>query len=396
MPWALDRRNIHPLIELRLFKNSNMTVAVIAMLLFAIAFFGASLLFPLYFQQVRGETALNAGLLLAPQGIGAMLTMPIAGMLADQIGPGKIVLTGIAVITVGMAMFTQVEANTAYPFLIGALFVMGLGMGGTMMPIMTAALATLTEHNIARGSTLLNITQQVAASIGTALFSVLLTNGIKDSESLSLLGAAVALKDQPALADLLEKAGLSPPELPLLQARALADMADAFSTVFVVATMLVACCLIPAAFLPRTKAASGRPRGAGGSLTVTSGGVPSAVRWWSRARFLARRACVRLCRSLRSLLDHLGSLALHGLHAQGQGEDGAGACLAEGPAARVRVQPVATRSSTSRTGPPSSGSSISRSKRRPTAATRWAELAAPWPGADARVDDRPACRRRAA
>ena len=79
------------------------------MTLFAIAFFGASLLFPLYFQQVRGETALRAGLLLAPQGVGAMITMPIAGILADRIGPGKIVLAGIAVITVGMAMFTQIE-----------------------------------------------------------------------------------------------------------------------------------------------------------------------------------------------------------------------------------------------------------------------------------------------
>ena len=57
---------------------------------------------------------------------------------------------------------------------------MGLGMGATMMPIMASALATLTDHNIARGSTLMNIVQQVAASIGTALFSVLLTNGIKD------------------------------------------------------------------------------------------------------------------------------------------------------------------------------------------------------------------------
>ena len=115
VPWALRPRNIHPLVELRLLKNRNMTVAVIAMMLFAIAFFGASLLFPLYFQEVRGETALEAGLLLAPQGIGAMLTMPVAGFLADKIGPGKIVLTGIAVITLGMGMFTQIEADTATP-----------------------------------------------------------------------------------------------------------------------------------------------------------------------------------------------------------------------------------------------------------------------------------------
>lgn len=222
VPWALNRRNIHPLVDLRLFTNRTMTVAVIAMSLFAIAFFGASLLFPLYFQQVRGEDALSAGLLLAPQGVGAMLTMPVAGILADRIGPGKIVLTGISVITVGMAMFTQIEADTSYLYICSALFIMGLGMGGTMMPIMSAALATLRPHTIARGSTLMNIVQQVAASIGTALFSVLLTNGI---------------------------IGLDPSDPDTYAA----GLADAFATVFVVATALVACVLIPAAFLPRRK-----------------------------------------------------------------------------------------------------------------------------------------------
>jgi EmrB/QacA subfamily drug resistance transporter len=255
VPWALRPHNIHPLVDLRLLKRLSFTVAVLAMMLFAIAFFGASLLFPLYFQEVRGETALKAGLLLAPQGIGAMLTMPAAGFLSDKIGPGKIVMTGIVVITIGMAMFTRISEDTQYPYIIGALFIMGLGMGATMMPIMSAALATLSEHTIARGSTFLNITQQVAASIGTDLFSVLLTNGFKSSDAIKLAGAVGELKGEPAkLAALLDKAGLTPADLPDLTARALADMADAFSNVFVVATILVACCLIPAFFLPRKKA----------------------------------------------------------------------------------------------------------------------------------------------
>ncbi len=219
VPWALRPANIHPLVDLRLLKNKDMSVAVIAMALFAIAFFGASLLFPLYFQEVRLTTPLKAGLLLAPQGIGAMLTMPIAGMLADKIGPGKIVITGISVITVGMAMFTQIDDQTSYTYLLAALFIMGLGMGGTMMPIMTAALATLTDHNIARGSTLMNILQQVAASIGTALFSVLLTNELKSMDP--------------------------------TQGNPLAAMGEAFASVFVVGTILVACVLIPAFLLPR-------------------------------------------------------------------------------------------------------------------------------------------------
>ncbi|MCW2773172.1 MAG: drug resistance transporter, EmrB/QacA subfamily, partial [Nocardioides sp.] len=214
VPWALNRSNLHPLVDLRLFKNRTMTVAVLAMSLFAIAFFGASLLFPLYFQSVRGEDALHAGLLLAPQGIGAMITMPIAGVLADRIGPGKIVLVGITVIAVGMGMFTQLDADTSYTYLMSALFIMGLGMGGTMMPIMSAALATLKAETIARGSTLMNIIQQVAASIGTALFSVLLTNGVIDLD-------------------------------PTDPATYIPGLADAFATVFVVATILVACVLIP-------------------------------------------------------------------------------------------------------------------------------------------------------
>ncbi len=259
VPWALARRNIHPLVELRLFKNKDMTVAILAMMLFAIAFFGASLLFPLYFIQVRGEDALGAGLLLAPQGVGAMITMPIAGILADRIGPGKIVLAGVSVITVGMAMFTRIGVDTSYTYILGALFVMGLGMGATMMPIMTAALATLTTHNVARGSTLLNISQQVAASMGTALFSVILTNELKKSDSVgqaqAITQATDGSQDPSALAQAAQALGIDPASLQTLFAQATEDMASAFATVFIVATVLVACCLIPAAFLPRKKVA---------------------------------------------------------------------------------------------------------------------------------------------
>src|SRR3954466_10405329 len=236
---SLYRSPEHPLIDLHLFRNRSLSVAVIAMSLFAIAFFGASLLFPSYFLQVRGETTLAAGLLLAPQGLGAMLTMPIAGVLTDKIGPGKIVLAGIAVIVVGMAMFTRVGVDTSYTFLLTALFVMGLGMGGTMMPIMTSALQSLKDHEIARGSTLMNITQQVAASIGTALFSVLLTNGFNASAAVGQLRAA-------------QEAGRQLTS-PAVVGRALADMADAFADAFLVGTVLVALCLVPAALLPRRK-----------------------------------------------------------------------------------------------------------------------------------------------
>lgn len=251
VPWALARANKHPLVDLRLFTNGTMTVAVIAMSLFAIAFFGASLLFPLYFQQVRDEGALSAGLLLAPQGVGAMLVMPVAGVLSDRIGPGKIVLAGVAVITVGMGMFATLDATTSYTFLMGALFVMGLGMGATMMPIMSAALQTLRGHTVARGSTLLNIVQQVAASIGTAIFSVLLTNGVKDNADPVALGLAEVAEDESRLAAFLEQTGIAPDQVPAILSGLADDLAGVFSGTFWVAAVMVAVVLVPAFFLPR-------------------------------------------------------------------------------------------------------------------------------------------------
>ncbi len=246
--WALRRNNIHPLVQLRLFTNRTMSAAVITMSLFAIAFFGASLLFTLYFQQVRGESPLASGWLVAPQGFGAMLTMPIAGFLADKIGPGKVVLTGLVLDTLGMGMLIVVDDQTSYAYIITAFVIMGLGMGSTMMPVFTAALASLKAHDVARGSTLMNITQQISISVGTALFSVLLTSAYNQHSK--VVDPTLALQS-----------GVDPASLGLTQGQAdavtklgLHFMGLAFGDAFLVATILVGLCLIPAFFLPRRPA----------------------------------------------------------------------------------------------------------------------------------------------
>ena len=214
-------RTDKPLIDLRLFRNRRLTIATVSMFVFIIAFMGAGLLFPSYFLQVRGETTLMAGLLIAPQGLGAMVTMPIAGILADKVPIGRTVPVALLVMASGFFVFTQVGADTPYPVLCGALFVMGLGMGGTMMPIMTSALKSLSNFEVARGSTLVNIVQQIGGSIGTAVLSVVLTNQVRTRME-----------------------NTTDP---------LQSMAEGFGATFTVAFVLVLLALIPVAFLPRKK-----------------------------------------------------------------------------------------------------------------------------------------------
>jgi EmrB/QacA subfamily drug resistance transporter len=182
----------HPLLDLRLFKDRNLTVSLITMFLFVAAFFGGLLLVPTYFQEIRGESALYAGVLVAPQGIGAMMTMPVAGALTDKIPIGRIVPVGLVLILIGMFGLTQITSDTGYGIIIVYLVVMGLGMGATMMPLFTSALRTLRPQQVARGSTLLNINQQIASSVGVAVMSVLLTNHLKGATTEAAAGHAFA------------------------------------------------------------------------------------------------------------------------------------------------------------------------------------------------------------
>lgn len=229
----------HPLLDLRLFKNRRLAISVITLFMFAGAFFGALLLLPSYYQQVRGESVLTAGLMVIPQGLGAMVTMPIAGMLVDRFPVGRIVPFGIALIAGGMFPLTTLTHETEYIYIVAALFVMGLGMGLTMMPLTTSALKTLKNHDVARGSTLVNITQQVASSVGISIVSVLLTSSLKDSQSAL---PAIASWMDPNLANQLG---------PEMVAIGLSEAADAFASTIMVAWIMVVLTLIPALFLPK-------------------------------------------------------------------------------------------------------------------------------------------------
>ncbi|MEV4822284.1 DHA2 family efflux MFS transporter permease subunit [Micromonospora sp. NPDC049274] len=247
----------YPLLDLRLFRNRSLTIASLTLFVFIIAFMGAGLLFPSYFLQVRGESTLAAGLLMAPQGIGAMITMPIAGTLADRVPIGRTVPFALALIVVGFFGFTQVDPHTSYWLLGGSLFVMGLGMGGTMMPIMTSALRTLQAPEVARGSTLVNILQQIGGSVGAAVMSVILTNELNGSrpipgavdpsgKPITEAGLAIAAQQRPELLQQM-------PVDPSIIERGLDFAAKSFAHTFWVGFALVLATLIPALLLPRRR-----------------------------------------------------------------------------------------------------------------------------------------------
>jgi EmrB/QacA subfamily drug resistance transporter len=245
----------HPLIDLRLFKHRVVTHANVTMLLFAIAFFGAGLLLPSYFQQVLHQTPMQSGVYMIPQGLGAMLTMPFAARFMDKRGPGKSVLLGITLITAGLGTFTLGVARQAdyLPTLLAGLAIMGMGMGCTMMPLSGASVLALAPHQIARGTTLISVNQQVGGSMGTALMSVILTRQFNRSENTAVANKMALLQQNatrhrvPVDPSAIPQQALTPD----FAGNLLNDLTHAYATVFVLAVVLVASTIVPAAFLPK-------------------------------------------------------------------------------------------------------------------------------------------------
>jgi EmrB/QacA subfamily drug resistance transporter len=172
------RTKLTPLIDVVLFANRQFSAAAATTFCFGAALFGGMFLLPLYYQDVRLQTPLTAGLLMAPQGIGAALVMPIAGKLTDRYGAGRVVPVGLVIASIGTLAYTQLGAHTSFGVLAVSLFVRGIGFGFVMMPAISAAYQTLAPHQVPRASTAINIVQRVGGSMGTALVAVVLEHQI--------------------------------------------------------------------------------------------------------------------------------------------------------------------------------------------------------------------------
>jgi EmrB/QacA subfamily drug resistance transporter len=167
-------RSPSPLVDVRLFRERGFAAAGATVFLVGAALFGALLLLPLYFQIARGQSALEAGLLMAPQGLGAALGMNRAGRLTDRIGGGPVVVAGLLMLMLGTVAFTQVSPGTPYGLLEASLVLRGFGLGFTMMPAMAAAYSTLERAQVPRATPMLNVVQRVGGSLGTAILAVVL------------------------------------------------------------------------------------------------------------------------------------------------------------------------------------------------------------------------------
>ena len=173
--WARQRGS-RALVDVTLFRHRPLAASTLLLVVGGAVLYGAMFLLPLYYQQVRGLDALGAGLIMIPQGLGALASRRIAGRLTDTIGARWVSMIGFLVIAVATVPFALADANTSEWFLGAVLVIRGLGVGAVFIPLMTGAFAGLTRDEMPHASIFTRVGQQLGGSFGIAVLAVVLTS----------------------------------------------------------------------------------------------------------------------------------------------------------------------------------------------------------------------------
>ena len=172
--WHARRAGGGALVDIRLLARRSVGSSSAALFVVGAATFGTMFLLPLFWQQERGATALTAGLMMVPQGVGSIFSRTIAGKLTDRIGARAV--TAIAFLVIGLTTvpFAFAGPTTSTWWLTVVLLVRGFGLGGVFIPVMAVAFVDVTKAETPHASVLTRITQQIGGSFGVAVLAVAL------------------------------------------------------------------------------------------------------------------------------------------------------------------------------------------------------------------------------
>src|SRR5580658_7318826 len=122
-------RKAHPLVEVRLLAKRSVASSSASLFFSGFSLYGAMLLLPLFYQEVRGATALTAGIVLVPQGVGAVFSRTVAGSNIDRFGSRRIVLAGFVIVAVATVPFAFAGPHTNSWLLALWMIIRGFGLG---------------------------------------------------------------------------------------------------------------------------------------------------------------------------------------------------------------------------------------------------------------------------
>lgn len=177
----IEKKAEDPIVDLKFFKIPAFVGALINNFVVFMGMIGGIFLLPIYAQTFLGYTATESGLLFIPMAISMMVASPIGGSLTGKIQPRYVIFISTLVASVGLFMFTSIDAKSSALDLIFPLIVMALGMGFGMAQRTNIVASVVDKHEIGIASSILALIQNISGAFGIALFATILNNSIENN-----------------------------------------------------------------------------------------------------------------------------------------------------------------------------------------------------------------------
>jgi DHA2 family multidrug resistance protein len=174
----IDLRIEHPLIDLRLLKDFNFSMANIVFFIFGFGMFGSTFLLPLYLQNSLGYTAFQAGMVFLPIGMIQAILSPISGIMSDRFNPKIPALLGITLLGIGLYLQNFLSLDSSNSQIMMPLIVRGFGMGMIIAPLGSLAMSRMPPQKLAQASGLFNVIRQIGGSFGVAVMGTILSKQV--------------------------------------------------------------------------------------------------------------------------------------------------------------------------------------------------------------------------
>ena len=189
---AIEARAAEPIIPLGMFRNRTYTSSIVSTFLVSFGFFGAIIFLPRWFQFVNGSSATESGYQIFPLLIGLIGSSIVSGILVSRTGRYKaIILTGLTIMTVGLALMTQIHADTPIVVLWSWMFVTGLGIGPTLSVFTIVVQNAVPFQQLGVATSNLTFFRQIGGSIGLAISGTIFGTRLLDEIPVQLTAAGL-------------------------------------------------------------------------------------------------------------------------------------------------------------------------------------------------------------
>jgi MFS transporter, DHA2 family, multidrug resistance protein len=183
----------HPVVDLRVFKIRTYSAGVFLMTVLGFVLFGSLVLLPIMLQTLLGYPSLQAGIAMAPRGMGSFVAMPLVGLLVARVDPRKLLALGLCGGALTLYWLGQLDLSAGYWDIFWPQLIQGMSLGLIFVPLTTITMDPIPKEVMGNATSLFNLMRNLGGSVGIAAATTMISR--RAQQNINVLGANVTSYD---------------------------------------------------------------------------------------------------------------------------------------------------------------------------------------------------------